>query len=99
VGRFDEGFDPAWHEDNDYHRRIRLSGCEAGALAPYWHFRNGTIRTDPSRRAAALNGGFDRSRSYYARKWGAPDDGQSPLGRETLAEPRFGPGIRAAVTA
>jgi len=94
VGRFDEGFE-LWFEDNDTHRRIRMAGCEAGALAPYWHFRNGTIRTDRAWAAAATapGGTFERSKRRYAEKWGAPFDAGSPLGRETLAVPRFGDGV------
>jgi hypothetical protein len=81
VGRFDEGFDPAWFEDNDMHRRIQLAGYEAGAFAPYWHFRNGTVRTDPERLAVAHNGGFERSKQHYIEKWGGP------LGQERYTTP------------
>jgi len=68
VGRFDEGF-PAYFEDNDMHRRIQLAGFEAGAFAPYWHFRNGTIRSDPERRAA-VHRIFETSKAHYIAKWG-----------------------------
>lgn len=70
VGRFDEGFNPAFFEDNDMHRRIQLAGFEGGAYAPYWHLLNGTIRTDSERRGVVMNGGFEHSRGHYVRKWG-----------------------------
>jgi hypothetical protein len=87
VGRFDEGFMPCWFEDNDMHRRIQLAGYEAGALAPYWHFRNGTTRTDGERANAVRAGAFEASKRYYCAKWGVPYDAASPIGRETFTEP------------
>jgi hypothetical protein len=87
VGRFDEGFIPCWFEDNDMHRRIQLAGYEAGALAPYWHFRNGTTRTDGERSMAVRAGAFENSKRYYSQKWGAPYDQASPIGRETFLHP------------
>jgi GT2 family glycosyltransferase len=85
VGRFDEEF-AAYFEDNDMHRRIQLAGYEGGAFAPYWHFRNGTIRTDAERqsRASLI---YENSRAHYCAKWGAPYDDRLPLGRETFAVP------------
>src|SRR6266581_1223524 len=80
IGRFDENFNPAYLEDNDTHRRIQLAGFEAGALAPYWHFLNGTIRSDPER-ATAVRNSFERCKKYYCEKWGAPLDSGSPIGR------------------
>jgi hypothetical protein len=70
VGRFDEGFNPCWFEDNDMHRRIQLAGYEAGAYAPYWHYLNGTLRSDPERRAQVEGGAFERSKAHYVDKWG-----------------------------
>lgn len=86
IGRFDENYNPAYFEDNDTHRRIQLAGYEAGALAPYWHFRNGTTRTDPER-AAAVQASFEKCKKYYCDKWGAPYDSGSPIGRETFLTP------------
>jgi hypothetical protein len=71
IGRFDEGYDPCYFEDNDTHRRIQLAGYEGGAFAPYWHFRNGTIRSDAERNLAVTSGGgFEKSKRYYLSKWG-----------------------------
>lgn len=86
IGRFDEFYNPAYFEDNDTHRRIQLAGYEAGAFAPYWHFRNGTIRTDPER-ASMIQASFEDSKRYYCKKWGAPFDNDSPIGRETFLTP------------
>lgn len=86
IGRFDENYSPAYFEDNDTHRRIQLAGYDAGAFAPYWHFRNGTTRTDPER-AAAVHASFENCKKYYCDKWGAPYDGASPIGRETYLVP------------
>lgn len=85
IGRFDECFE-AYFEDNSAHRRIQLAGYEGGALAPMWHHRNGTIRTDAERRAAASRI-YERSRLEYCRMWGAPYDNQLPMGRETFVTP------------
>lgn len=87
VGKFDEGFCPAYFEDNDMHRRIQLAGFEGYAVTPYWHYRSGTVRGDAERRAVINGGGFAASRRHYCRKWGVPDDGQNPIGRETFAVP------------
>jgi hypothetical protein len=92
IGRFDENFIPAHYEDNDTHRRIQLAGYEAGAFAPYWHFRNGTTRSDPERLQAVIN---SRSKEYYCKKWGAPLDGESPIGRETFLSPFYQSLVRA----
>lgn len=86
VGRFDEEFYPAYFEDNDAHRRIQLAGFEAGALAPYWHFRNGTLRTDDQQRAI-IQANFENCKRRYCAKWGAPYDNSNPISRETFTTP------------
>jgi hypothetical protein len=68
VGRFDEGF-AVWCGDNSMHRLIQMAGYEAGAYAPYWHFRNGTTRSDPERQAV-MQGIFDQDRAHYVDVWG-----------------------------
>jgi hypothetical protein len=69
VGYFDEGFYPAYFEDNDYHRRINLIDPDRyvghlEALEPEVKRNSETIRRDPS-----LNQ-FPKSYDYYLRKWG-----------------------------
>jgi hypothetical protein len=86
VGRFDEGFNPAYFEDNDTHRRIQLAGFEGAAFAPYWHFRSGSFRASPERRRE-IQSSFEHCKRYYCQKWGAPYDMESPIGRETFSVP------------
>jgi hypothetical protein len=86
IGRFDEEFYPAYFEDNDTHRRIKLAGFEAGAFAPYWHFRNGMTRKDPNLRTL-INSNFESCKKRYCEKWGAPYDNGNPMGRETFLTP------------
>jgi hypothetical protein len=86
IGRFDENYNPCYFEDNDTHRRIQLAGFDGGAFAPYWHFRNGTIRNNPER-AAAVQASFETCKRYYCVKWGAPYDSGNPIGRETYTTP------------
>lgn len=71
VGPFDENFTPAFFEDNDSHRRIRLAGYEAGCYMPYFHYGSTTINTDVERRNEIVDGAFDRCKEYYIRKWGS----------------------------
>lgn len=73
VGYFDEMFSPAYFEDNDSHRRIRLAGYEAAQWTPYFHYGSTTIDTDPERKAEVqVHGKFQANRDYYIRKWGGP---------------------------
>ena len=66
VGTFDENFDPAWFEDNDYHRRICLLGYDVVKFQiPYIH--HGNIATKKLTRV--LNSRI--SQEYYNRKWGS----------------------------
>lgn len=87
VGTFDENFFPAYYEDNDYDRRVRLSHetiiydiCgETGLLE---HYGSATIRKDNDFNSA--NGvTFSINKEYYIRKWGAappdPDVYETPF--------------------
>jgi GT2 family glycosyltransferase len=71
VGPFDEGFAPAYFEDNDYHYRMRLAGLRAIAHPPaiFYHFGSRTqyqATGEPIVRPAR----FEENRAYYVRKWG-----------------------------
>jgi GT2 family glycosyltransferase len=70
VGPFDEGFWPAYHEDNDMHRRASLAGIGwRDVPGDSEHFGSATIRTDP--RIAALNlRTFPLTQQRYLAKWG-----------------------------
>lgn len=70
LGAFDEGFWPAYHEDNDMHRRASLAGIPWRDVAgESWHFGSAAIRTDP--RLEALNRvTFPLTQQRYLAKWG-----------------------------
>jgi hypothetical protein len=70
--RFDERFQPAYHEDGDYHRRMWLGGHGeriAGAAIPYLHYGSATIKRTPEA-AAAFGGPFSQCQQRYIDKWG-----------------------------
>ena len=70
LGPFDEGFWPAYHEDNDMHRRATLAGIPWRDIAGESdHFGSAAIRTD--RRLEALNQlTFPVTQQRYVAKWG-----------------------------
>ena len=70
LGPFDEGFWPAYHEDNDMHRRAALAGIPWRDIAGgSVHYGSATIRTD--RRLDALNQRtFPLTQQRYIAKWG-----------------------------
>ena len=77
VGKFDEGFFPAYFEDNDWHYRIKLLGFKAITLptAMFYHYGSGTQNAD---KGNPLVKGiqFDRNRDYYAKKWGGTPEAE-----------------------
>jgi GT2 family glycosyltransferase len=74
VGEFDEGFYPAYYEDNDYHRRINLSGMIAIVcpLSLFYHYGSRTT-------LEALPRKIDSSQAhrYFVEKWGGNPDSES----------------------
>jgi GT2 family glycosyltransferase len=68
IGEFDEGFFPAYYEDNDYHRRINLAGMKAIVLpsAIYYHYGSKTQLEATDRRLVESAHGH----TYFRRKWG-----------------------------
>ena len=66
VGWFDENFDPAWHEDTDYHQRcFKMNYGTVKFQIPYIH--RGSITTKKLTRP--LNS--MRGQQYYVKKWGS----------------------------
>ncbi len=66
IGWFDENFDPAWFEDNCYHRRINILGYDVLKFnIPYIH--RGSSSTKKLTRV--LNS--RKSQEYYTAKWGS----------------------------
>ena len=71
IGYFDETFVPAYYEDIDYLRRMRLAGCQQ-TIAPdvlAEHLRETTIGSNHALQAT-LGQWHRRNELYYERKWG-----------------------------
>ena len=79
VGEFDEGFRPAYFEDNDYHRRLCLSGYYAVTLptAMFYHVGSKTqnMAEDKPQVPGLL---FERNRDYFREKWGGGPNNDEP---------------------
>jgi GT2 family glycosyltransferase len=77
VGEFDEGFNPAFYEDNDSHRRLKLAGLKAIKYPPSIHFHWGSRTQNEAivgRHVAMSN----NSHVYFKRKWGGDPDNDNP---------------------
>lgn len=65
LGFMDEGFYPAYYEDNDYHRRMVLAGCE---------FPRILIDATSAGNAMTMHAGvkvrYYECQQYYIKKWG-----------------------------
>jgi len=74
VGEFDEGFWPAYFEDNDYHYRINLLRLKAITVptAMFYHYgsrtQNQNIKQGRGLVPALL---FEKNRTYMLSKWGS----------------------------
>jgi GT2 family glycosyltransferase len=71
VGTFDENFNPAYFEDNDYHYRMQLLDIQAISTqwAPFYHYGSQTQNNDPNHPVVPSDA-FIRNRWYYQNKWG-----------------------------
>ena len=69
IGEFDEGFTPAYFEDNDYCYRTILSGMRIlrSQNAMFYHY--GSL-TQTFGRPVVPAEMFKKNRNYYAEKWG-----------------------------
>lgn len=86
VGPFDDGFFPAYFEDNDYHRRIVLAGLRAIVHPPAMFYHFGSRTQNESKGLPVVSSEtFERNRAYYVKKWGGPP------GAEKFST-QFGPG-------
>lgn len=89
--QFDEGFIPAYHEDNDYHRRLSLAGLGDKIFSvpiPYLHYGSGTLKANPTLEAE-WGPKFDACRDYYLQKWGGmphQETYQRPFGDGEMGE-------------
>jgi len=67
IGDFDETFFPAYYEDNDYERRMRLAGLNIlkdPDLDPKIFRNSQTIEKSP-----AINHRFNDNKAYFFKKW------------------------------
>lgn len=73
VGEFDEAFFPAYHEDNDHHRRMALAGYSI-ACPPSdgitQHGPSATVDRLTPDELREFHRQFDAGRAYYLAKWG-----------------------------
>lgn len=98
IGEFDEGYWPAYYEDNDYWRRFHLRGI-AWDHVMVDSLHEGSATLGRSADLQALNGTtFSLNGDRYRAKWGA-----LPLQGEPYTEPWNGgqptPGTRELVSA
>ena len=86
VGLFDERFYPAYFEDNDFMRRVKLAGLPITSLdvAPH-HDNSSTLKSEP-RFQERNRETFQRNKKLYTRKSAGNQNGWS----WTLADRRAG---------
>lgn len=71
VGPFDQNFYPAYFEDNDYHRRMKLRNIsELCVDVEYGHVGSATIKTYSPEEMERHHESFRRNERYYKQKWG-----------------------------
>lgn len=82
IGYTDVGFYPAYFVDNDYARRIVISGVKCCSLvnARFFHFWSRTLHQETG---GSNDKYFKNNNAYYRTKWGGD------FGRETIAAPVY----------
>lgn len=72
IGRFDEGFHPAYFEDNDYARRMLLMGYHIIPVsgATYLHVVSSTMKRYTQIEMEQHHRAFRACQSRYIAKWG-----------------------------
>jgi GT2 family glycosyltransferase len=72
IGPFDETFYPAYFEDGDYARRVKLLGYPLVAVetARYKHTGSSTLKRYNQLESEMHHQSFRRNESYYLEKWG-----------------------------
>jgi len=70
FGWFDEGFSPAYFEDNDMAYRVKIAGGEyiKSHFAPFMH--QGSVTQNWGGVQVVSHTMFENNREYYIRKWG-----------------------------
>ncbi len=87
VGEFDEGFRPAYHEDRDFHFRIKLAGISAINYPPasYYHFGS---RTQVQNGGMVKNIAFEKNKKYIEKKWGEIDNSSNGTYKNPFNDPK-----------
>ena len=76
VGEFDLNYYVAYYEDNDFHRRVKLSGLKDGDIGNpglITHWGSATIRRDKKYENANCQT-FPMNQQYFIEKWGGMHD-------------------------
>ena len=72
VGEFDEGFFPAYYEDNDHHRRIKLAGLQAIVYPPALFYHYGSRTQNEALEKPIVDS--SNTERYFISKWGGKPD-------------------------
>lgn len=70
FGRFDEGFTPAYFEDNDMHYRLKIAQGKTARLRFAMHYHAGSVTQNWGGKQVVTAPMFEENRAYYVRKWG-----------------------------
>jgi len=71
IGEFDEGFMPAYFEDNDSHYRIKVAGLKAITYPPALFYHYGSATQNENRmNPVVASVMFEKNRDYFRSKWG-----------------------------
>ena len=77
VGPFDEKFEMAYCEDQDYHVRLHMAGVWAYCIdLPFYHIGSATVSLMSPKEQKKLQDMANRNRAYFREKWGV--EGASP---------------------
>lgn len=70
IGPFDEGFYPAFYEDNSWHYKMKLNNLKGitTTSAMFYHFGSRSQNQVPT--GICDGNRFNENRQYYIRKWG-----------------------------
>lgn len=71
VGEFDELFEPAYFEDNDFHYRMKLANIKSIVYPPalFYHFGSRT-QNEALDMPIVSTPMFENNRAFYVKKWG-----------------------------
>lgn len=71
VGRFDEGFDGAYCEDNDYHVRAHMAGVPLMCIdLPFVHYGCGALKSADKAEKRRIERQADRNRARFEDMYG-----------------------------